>query len=141
MTPKENGESPGPLRFYVAGSFSEKEKMRDLMDMIERIGHEISFDWTTHQSISPYEKHLGLAAKYTEEDIEGATNCDVFILISSKTGGSTQFIELGAAIVTKTVKKIFIVGPHNKRSMSFFHPKVERVNSVEEVFTKLFPHG
>ncbi|MBU3957380.1 hypothetical protein KKI19_03870 [Patescibacteria group bacterium] len=138
MTIKARKKRSRALKFYIASSFSEKEKIRKLMDKIEKKGHKIAFDWTTHQSIKPYEKKIKLAAKYAKEDIEGVKDCDIFVMVPSKEGGSTQFAELGVAIVMERVKRIFVVGPYNNRSMSFFHPKVERINSIEEIFTKLF---
>lgn len=130
-----------PLKFYIAGFFSQKEEMKILMDRIEELGHRISLDWTTHLFIKPYEENLELATRYTKEDIEGARNCDIFVLIPEKEGGTTQFAELGVAIVTESVKRVFVVGPYSTRSMIFFHPKVERVDSIEEVFIKALPHG
>lgn len=129
----------GPLTFYVAGSFSQREEMRALMRRVEEEGHQISTDWTTHLSIKPYERNLDLAAEYAEEDIKAATTCDVFVLSPEEEGGSTQFAELGAAIVTPEVRRVFVTGPHNNRSLVFFHPRVERVGSIEEVFERVLP--
>ena len=131
-----NPESPRPFRFYIAGSFGEREKIRALMDEVESAGCEITADWTTHHPIKPYEENPELAGEYASEDIEGAKDCDVFVLIPEGSGGSTQFAELGAAITSETVQRIIIVGPHNTRSMAFFHPRVERVDSIEEVFAQ-----
>lgn len=130
-----------PLRFYIAGSFSKREEVKLLMNRIEELGHRISLDWTTHLYVKPYEENLELAARYTKEDIEGVRDCDIFVLIPEEEGGTTQFAELGAAIVIEDVKRIFVVGPHNTRSMIFIHPKIERVDSIEEVFIKALPHG
>lgn len=129
-------QNPRPLKFYIAGSFGKREEMRELMAEVERRGHAISADWTTHLPIKPYEENLELAAEYAEEDLEGAKKCNIFVLIPEKTGGGTQFSELGAAIASKSVQRVFVVGPHNNRSMAFFHPKVERVDSIEEVFKR-----
>lgn len=130
-----------PLKFYIAGSFSERQEIRGLMDRIEEMGYEIITDWTTHLPIKPYEDNLELANQYADEDIRGAADCDIFILKPAKEGGGTQFAELGAAIDSEKVKRIFVVGPHNKRSVVFFHSRIERVDSPEEIFMKLFPHG
>ena len=126
-------ESPSFLRFYIAGSFGEKEKIRTLMDKVESAGCEITADWTTHRPIKPYKENFELAGEYASEDIKGARGCDIFVLIPEESGGSTQFAELGAAITSETVQRVFVVGPHNTRSLAFFHPKVERVDSFEEV--------
>ncbi|NQS88311.1 hypothetical protein HQ584_00755 [Patescibacteria group bacterium] len=107
------------------------------MAEVEGRKHTISVDWTTHLPIKPYEENPELAAEYAEEDIEGVKKCDIFVLIPEETGGGTQFSELGAAIVSENVQRVFVVGPHNNRSTVFFHPKVERVDSIEEVFERV----
>ena len=35
------------MRFYVGSKFEERLKVRWLMDRLEDLGHEITFDWTT----------------------------------------------------------------------------------------------
>jgi len=124
-----------PLKFYLAGPFSEREKIRDLMRIIKEIDHRLSYDWTTHLPIYPYEKNLELATQYAKEDLDGVVKSDVFVLFPNEEGGSTQFAEVGAAIKRGIVRKIFIVGPHNQRSLAFFHPGVQRVDSFEEMFS------
>lgn len=126
-----------PLKFYLAGPFSEREKIRDLMRIIKEIDHRLAYDWTNHLPVKPYEENSQLAAQYAREDISGVFACDVFVLIPDKEGGTTQFAELGAAISHFTTRRIFVVGPYNNRSMIFFHPKVERVASFEEMLSQL----
>ena len=133
----EQGERIGPLSFYVAGHFQEKEKIRGLMEKIRQKGHQINVDWTTHFPVTPYENNPEIATAYIEEDLEGARTCDIFVLVPEAEGGTTQFAELGIAIMSERVRRIFVVGPNNRRSMSFFHPRVERVDSIEEVFKKI----
>lgn len=124
-----------PLRFYLAGPFSDKERTRDLMKKVREIDHRLAYDWTNHLPIKPYEENPQLAAQYAREDISGVFACDVFVLIPDKEGGTTQFAELGTAISHFTTRRIFVVGPYNNRSMIFFHPKVERVDSFEQMLS------
>ena len=137
MTRAESERRPSqPVKFYLAGSFGQRTEIEAMMERVRAGGGEITSDWTKHTPISPYVDHSEQAGVYAKEDIEGARDCDVFVLVPEEKGGTTQFAELGAALVSETVQKVFIVGPHNSRSLSFFHPKVERVGTIEEVFTQ-----
>lgn len=51
------------MKVYVAGKFQDRTKVRGLMDKLEGLGHEITFDWT----IEHYAKK--------EETIEDAVEC------------------------------------------------------------------
>jgi hypothetical protein len=121
------------LSFYLAGSFTEKEKIRGLMDQVEGLGGTITSDWTTHPSIYPYIDNQQTASEFAVEDLEGAKNCRFFVVFPEEEGGSTQFAELGAAIISDKVERIFVVGENNHRSLSFFHPRVERVENFDQV--------
>src|SRR4030043_1707448 len=121
------------LEFYIAGDFKQRDQIREIMAEIEGMGHRIVYDWTDHLPIKPYEENQELARKYAEEDHQAAANCDVFVLFPGESGGTTRFSELGMAINSRKVKRIFVVGPGDNRSVSFFDPKIERLKSTEEL--------
>lgn len=125
------------LSFYVAAPFPQKEKARQIMDRLEKDGYTITSDWTTHPPVKPYDQNPDLAGKFAQEDIQGATTCDIFIMLPDAEGGTTLFAELGSAIVSDKVKRIFVVGQFNTRSAVFFHPRVERVPDFESVLRSL----
>ncbi|OGV89948.1 hypothetical protein A2Z41_02865 [Microgenomates group bacterium RBG_19FT_COMBO_39_10] len=134
---KESESTPHPLKLYIAGPFDQRDQIRVMMTEIEGMGHQIIYDWTDHLPIKPYEENKKLATKYAKEDHQAAANCDVFVLLPGESGGTTRFSELGMALGSRKVKRIFIVGPGENRSVSFFDPKVERLKSPEELIENI----
>jgi len=130
------------MKIYVATKFQEKEKALGIIKELKELGHEISCDWTTHKSIKPYQNNQELAKRYSQEDINGVLNCDIFILIIDDELGGGMNIELGAAIASnlKSGKpKIYVIGKYEK-SMFAFHPSVKIRNSVKKVISEIEKH-
>ncbi len=125
------------LTFYVAGSLDKGSKIKETISLLEQKGHSISFDWTVHPVLKPYHEHLDETPLFAQKALNGAHECDIFLLFPDEMGGVGQFVELGAAIFSKRVRSIFIIGSHNRRSLMFFHPRVQRVNSLEEALQSI----
>jgi hypothetical protein len=127
------------MKIYVAGKFEEKELIRDIYKKLREMGHEISYDWTTHKPISPYSENQELAKEYSQKEIEGISNADVLICIPGDKS-ITSNIEFGAALILAKIKgkpKIYMVGQFNDRSPWFFDPLVKRRKYIEEVLGEL----
>lgn len=122
------------MKFYIASRFGNKEEVRKIIEFLRERGHDVSMDWTVHESIKPFEKNMERAKRYAIEDIDGVRDCDVFILISDE-AGTGMYIELGVAIALD--KRIFVVGEHTERTIFYFHPKIQRRDSIEDVFREL----
>lgn len=127
-----------PLTFYVAGSSGKGDDIKTTIQILKDRGYEISFDWTVHPTVKPYQEHETQAREFAKSALDGAKECDVFLLFPEQEGGTTQFAELGAAIFSPRVKGVFVIGPHNGRSLAFFHPRVERVQALEDVLSRQF---
>ena len=127
------------MKFYIASRFHNKEKIREIYKTLIAKGHQISADWTLHKRIVPYNENLEIASQYTQEDINGAKDCDVFILISDE-AGTGMHTELGVAISSHILSdspKIYVIGEFISNSMFYFHPSVKRMNNIQEVFDDL----
>lgn len=122
------------MKFYIASRFDKKKEIKNVMQFLQNRGHTVTTDWTKHKPIKPYSEHQEIAKDYAIEDMEGVKNCDIFILLSDE-AGTGIYIELGVALALG--KKIFVVGPHDDRSMFFFHPQVARRTTIDEVFKEL----
>jgi len=106
---------------------------------LQEKGHEIIADWTEHKPIKPYGENPDLARSYSMEDVNAASNCDVFILMSSD-AGTGMYVELGAAIANNIKggkPKIYVIGDNIDRAMFYFHPSVIRKTTFEEVLKDL----
>ncbi len=121
------------LTFYVAGSLDKGNQLKETVTLLEEKGYRISFDWTIHPVLKPYHEHLDQTPLFAQKALNGASECDIFLLFPDEVGGVGQFVELGAAIYSKRVRRIFIIGPYNQRSLMFFHPRVQRVDSLDDV--------
>ena len=62
----------GKIKIYVAGSWKNRSKIKNIMDEIESWGYDIAVDWTKHQE-------KGNARQYAEEDLKGLKECDCLI--------------------------------------------------------------
>lgn len=122
------------MKFYVAGRFSEKEKVKEINTLIKSKGHSLSGDWTDNIGSDNYEKTKDRSRKYAFEDLSGVIQCDVFILLLSEKGGTGSSTELGAAIALN--KKIYAVGKHIGNNMFNFHPLVNHRLTLEEVLNE-----
>jgi len=122
------------MKIYVAGKFEEKEVVLDIYKRIEELGHEVSYNWTTHEDYEPYEENQETAAQYATNELEAIVQSDVLIYLAHERG-TTLPMEFGAALAMAKIKgapKIYVVGTWNTKSPWFFNPLVQRVDSVEE---------
>lgn len=127
------------MKVYVAGKFEKKDQIIDLYRKLESLGHEISYDWTTHKNIKPYIENQEIAKKYAENELNGIAKSDIFIYLAEE-NGHTLPMELGAALMlakTKSKPIIYAVGEFNDCSPWFFNPLVERVNDIQTALKEL----
>lgn len=123
------------MKFYVAGRFSEKEKVKEINKLILDEGFELSGDWTDHIGSDDYGKTAERSREYAIEDIEAVKDCDVFALLLNEKGGTGSSTELGVALALD--KKIYLVGDHIANNMFNFHPAVIHKRSIEEVLDEV----
>lgn len=123
------------LKFYVAGPFNKKERVREIQRKVKDRGHDVIADWTDHKNIEDYSEESQLSAQYAVEDFDGAVESDVFVLIGSQ-GGRGSHLELGAALATET-RAIYVIGEHREDCLFYFHPKIQRRERMEQVLDEL----
>lgn len=109
------------MNIYVAGKWSERERVRNLMDMLESRKHIITCDWTKHVAPERIQSGSGCFNKdfdwaqnghktYAEEDLEGVRNCDIVVALMTNPEifYKGAWIEVGIAIGLN--KKIILIG-------------------------------
>ena len=92
------------MKIYVASKFNERLKVRWLMDKLEDMGHEITFDWTT--------EHY----QHKEETREDAKECMNGVLLSDAYVGmfledyhyKGALVELGIALTIDI--PVYVIG-------------------------------
>ena len=127
------------MKIYVAGKFENKEAILEVHKRLEKMGHSISYNWTTHQNIKPYTTNQEMACTYAQNEIDGIFNSDCFIYFSAEKG-HTLLMEFGAALMLAKVTskpKIYAIGEFNNESPWFFNPLVTRKNNIEEVYKEI----
>lgn len=78
------------MRIYVAAKWEEKEKARQVMDMLEAAGHTITYDWT-QCSVCDREQ--------AERDRDGVLTADAFVGIFERDlAYCGALVELGMAL-------------------------------------------
>ncbi|MBW2971028.1 nucleoside 2-deoxyribosyltransferase [Candidatus Woesearchaeota archaeon] len=127
------------MKIYVAAKFEKKELVHDVFRKLRALGHEITYDWTTHKNIKPYNANQETASIYSQNEVKGIRKCDVLIYIADERG-TTLPMEFGFALalaITTGKPHIFAVGEYNTRSPWFFNPVVRRTDSVNKVLNLL----
>ena len=98
-------------KIYIAGKWSEKEKLqKKILDLIAQ-GHTITHDWTRFES-DPNNSFQSMA----DHDVNGVINADIYIGIMDDDQYPYRgtFTELGVALATQKIRsdyKIYIVCP------------------------------
>ncbi len=125
------------MKFYIASRFTRKKEVREIIEKLKKLGHIITRNWTIHEETYPFHEHAKLSKKYSEEDIDGIRECEIFIALHDDTAGSTgMHTEIGAAIalnIEKGMPKIYVVGIEDSKSMFFYHPCVNLRKKVDDV--------
>lgn len=127
------------MKVYIAGKFEEKAKVKELYARIKELGHKVAYDWTDHKPIKPYSQNQEVAKEYSDNELVGIIDTDIFIFLTHELG-TTLFMEFGAALILnkKTGKPlIYVVGEFKDKSMWFFNAGVQRRTSIEEVMVEI----
>ncbi|MFC1753897.1 hypothetical protein ACFL96_11000 [Thermoproteota archaeon] len=127
------------LGFYVSAKWQLVDEVRRAFALIQEKGHHITEDWTTHESVKPYDKEPETSARFAELDLTGVLESDVFIHLSDGKG-TGKYIELGAAMASFVYigsPRIYIIGENNNESQFYMHPSVNRKKTVEEVLKEI----
>src|SRR3989338_2796523 len=124
------------MKVYIATKFENKELFLQASKELNEICHEVAYDWTTHKPIKHYVENSDIASVYSNNELEGIKNCDVFIYVTYEKG-HTLHMEFGAALIlSKTIGKpklIYAVGEFNDQSPWFFNQLVRRKDTIQEV--------
>jgi hypothetical protein len=125
------------MKFYIAARTSQLSIVKEMVKEIELEGHEISHDWTAVKDADlprPYSAHAEKVRIFAENGVEGVKNADVFVILSD-IGGTGMYVEMGMALASNA--RIYTVGENNDVTVFHFHPRVNKVSSLKDVFKDL----
>lgn len=115
------------MKIYVAGKYQEREIISQLMRALERQGHTITCDWTSHVYATP-EVH----ASYCVDDCKGVQDCELYLgIFQHPFRYRGALVELGIALGLS--KKIIIVGHAEDDCIFMLHPDIKRINYIAEI--------
>jgi hypothetical protein len=89
-------------KIYVAGKWQEKDSVRQVMSILVKLGHTITYDWTQHDDADDsYECALA--------DLNGVAEANYIVVIADKLlSYRGVFVEIGAALALN--KPVYIIG-------------------------------
>ena len=123
------------MKVYIAATFERKEEVKEIQQRFIKQGHVISADWTTHKTIAHEAKQEELAKEYAIEDVDGVSSTDLFILLVGERKSTGAHIELGVALGAN-VPNVYVVGETDDSSLFYYHPKVKRIKTIDEILSK-----
>jgi hypothetical protein len=136
------------MKIFVSGQITDIDNVRSVQQQLLDAGHKITHDWTRNETgdkmLAGNEAKLAdieETGRRAELDIQGVIDCDAYVICTDNTkAGKGMYAELGAALalnVTTQWPKIYLLGAMNHMSVFYFHPSIERLDSVEELITAL----
>lgn len=90
------------MKFYIASSLSNYEKVSNLSCLLKNAGWEHTFDWTLHCHVK--EIVVETLKAIAEKEYEGIKNSDIVIILTPQ--GRGTHTELGMALALN--KKVYL---------------------------------
>lgn len=110
------------MNFYIATGIERLNEMRELKELLEKLGHTCTYDWSAHGSVQDQgdERYLEVAIN----EANGVMAADLVIVLLP--GGRGTHSELGMAVGTnKDIVTIGTTKDHLGRDCVFYwHPRV-----------------
>ncbi len=111
---------------YIAGEYEDRERVKATINLLESLGHEITFDWTPYEDDCLPEKGEWLA----RHSIESVKRADAYIglyLDDYKYRGA--LVEMGTALGFK--KPCYLIGDSWVKDCLFMsHPLVRKFDRI-----------
>ena len=127
------------MRYYIATSLSRAEEHNKLRDILNELGHELTYDWTVHGNVR--NESSSDIAEVAEAEVNAVADAHVVIVLLP--GGRGTHTELGVALGREI--RVIIVGDielgffsSDDRTCAFYHHGLcEWVYTIGEAATKM----
>lgn len=122
------------MKIYVAGKTDDWERVRTVQNMLKKLGHEITFDWT--EIVEKVGPDTGLTAddefrrKCAESDRTGTDEADLLVMLCYP-GLCGTLIEFGMAAARRI--PIIVIGEPERNSVFF---ALDHVIMADEICTR-----
>ncbi|WP_404406978.1 nucleoside 2-deoxyribosyltransferase [Jeotgalibacillus malaysiensis] len=128
------------MKFYIASSFTNKEKVQYVSQHLIKHGYTLTYDWTVNERASTFEEQQSIGQKEKEEVIEAD------LLIALLPGGKGTHIEMGIALGQG--KQVFLYSPDKEvdnpeTTSTFYHlPGVRKCfGTLDELIDMIIENG
>ena len=101
------------MKFYVAGKFEDKERVRLAQRCIEAAGHQITHDWTMAKALGGRVEAI--------DDMEGVRDADalLFVNVDPDLPYAGSLVEIGMAIALD--KPVYFINTEHMARNVFYH--------------------
>lgn len=129
------------MRFYIATGIGNAALAIRLANLLMDHGHELTYDWTVHGDVRYASEQRMSEVAFNEFRAVR----DAELIVALLPGGKGTHTEIGAAIATRSNKRIILWSAngdefrHDSNTCVFYyHPAVERIVCPLEVLLELF---
>ena len=129
------------MRFYIATGLGNAPLAIRLANVLISHGHELTYDWTAHGDV----RFLGSQRMSEVAFNEFRAVRDAELVVVLLPGGSGTHTELGAAIATRSNKRVILWSAtgdefryDSRTCVFYYHPAAERIVCPLEVLLELF---
>jgi hypothetical protein len=126
------------MRIYIAGKFNEKQQIREHMNKLEELGHNITHDWTSFETTKTGNEKM---AESAVKDLHGVLNADCLVCIMTDPDYAYRgtFSEIGAGLATNKI--IIIINDDSDAyctsNVFYHHPSIFHVKTWSEALLLL----
>lgn len=119
------------MKIYVAGKWSDRDYVKQIMKTLESKGHTITCDWTHHK----YEDEAA-PQKYCQDGVLGVITAEVYVgVFAHEYNYRGALVEFGIALGHG--KPCVFLGHQQDGCIFSNHPLVVVVNTIEELVNLL----
>lgn len=132
------------MKIYVAGKWHDKASIRGIMGQLEKLGHQITHDWTKNEIETRTPEALRY---YATLDLAGVDKADILVVIMTDKEYSYRgtFTEIGFAIgKCKPVYLYCDLDPKNPShhcfdNVFFHYPTIRHYTKLDDLMSELTP--
>lgn len=110
-------------RFYVASKFENRERVGEIIDYLQHLGHQVTYDWRYSKIRNEEQAKLDRNGVLTADFVVG--------VFEDKAIYKGALCELGMAIALN--KKIYILGEWLEDMIFLYLPNVQKIKFIEDI--------
>lgn len=122
------------MRFYVSSGLENIERVTKLLVEVKKLGHVVTYDWTTHGAISKPGEALTpeikeRMKKAAAAELAGVATADILIVLLSSGRGRGTHVELGAALMCG-LSVLVVMRPEDiqdRQCIFYYSPETARI--------------